>query len=93
VAPPSATIGEFSGLATGSINVLLDAVPDPMIVTNVDGEIIRVSKSAAQLLGYETEALETSGPSHGWRSHLCEDIGLDGLHSLDADGGLTSGRL
>lgn len=59
VAPArSAPIGEFSGLATGSINVLLDAVPDPMIVTNSDGEIVRVSRSAAHLLGYEPYELE-----------------------------------
>jgi PAS domain S-box-containing protein len=56
---PSAPIGEFSGLATGSINLLLDAVPDPMIVTNSDGDILRVSRSAAQLLGYESYELET----------------------------------
>jgi PAS domain S-box-containing protein len=59
VAPPSAPIAEFSGLATGSINVLLDAVPDPMIVTNGEGNIVRVSKSAAHLLGYEADELET----------------------------------
>lgn len=59
MAPPSAPINEYSGLATGSINVLLDAVPDPMIVTNSDGDIVRVSKSAAELLGYEPYELET----------------------------------
>ena len=53
-------IAEISGLATGSISVLLDAVPDPMIVTNGDGDILRVSKSAAQLLGYEIDELENS---------------------------------
>jgi len=58
VAPPSAPTDEFSGLATGSINVLLDAVPDPMIVTNSDGDIVRVSRSAAHLLGYEPYELE-----------------------------------
>lgn len=39
--------------------MLLDAVPDPMIVTNSDGNIARVSRSAAHLLGYETHELET----------------------------------
>ncbi|HUP15926.1 MAG TPA: PAS domain-containing protein, partial [Acidimicrobiia bacterium] len=60
VPPPPAPIAEISGLATGSISVLLDAVPDPMIVTNSDGDILRVSKSAAQLLGYEMDDLETT---------------------------------
>jgi len=59
VTPASASTDQFSGLAAGSINVLLDAVPDPMIVTNSDGEIVRVSRSAAQLLGYEPDDLET----------------------------------
>ncbi|HEX5694880.1 MAG TPA: GAF domain-containing protein, partial [Acidimicrobiia bacterium] len=37
---------------TSNISLLLDAVPDPTIVTNVDGDIVRVSRNAARLLGY-----------------------------------------
>ena len=49
---------EIEGLATGNISLLLDAVPDPMIVTNLDGDILRVSNSAALLLGYSGSDLE-----------------------------------
>ncbi len=48
----------FSGFATGNIGLLLDAVPDPMVVTDVEGAILRVSKSAARLLGYPALDLE-----------------------------------
>ena len=44
-------------MATSDIGLLLDAVPDPMIVTDVDGDIVRVSKSAAHLLGYRASDL------------------------------------
>jgi len=37
---------------------LFDAVPDPMIVTNVSGVILRVSKSAGRLLGHSATSLE-----------------------------------
>ena len=46
------SLREFAGLATANIGLLLDAVPDPMIVTDVDGAILRVSKGAAAMLGY-----------------------------------------
>jgi PAS domain S-box-containing protein len=49
---------ELAGLATANIGLLLDAVPDPMIVTDVDGAILRVSKSAAAMLGYRAPDLK-----------------------------------
>ncbi|MGH8913303.1 MAG: PAS domain S-box protein, partial [Acidimicrobiia bacterium] len=52
------TLGAITGLATANIGLLLDAVPDPMIVTDVDGVILRLSKSAARLLGYHSSDLK-----------------------------------
>ncbi len=46
------TLRDVAGTAANNIGLLLDAVPDPMIVTSVEGEILRVSRSAARLLGY-----------------------------------------
>ncbi|HSJ83810.1 MAG TPA: ATP-binding protein [Acidimicrobiia bacterium] len=63
------SLREFAGLATANIGLLLDAVPDPMIVTDVDGAILRVSKGAAAMLGY-------SGPDLKGRSLadlICEE--------------------
>ncbi len=45
-------VGEIAGLAAANVGRLLDAVPDPMIVTDVDGVIFRASRSASTLLGY-----------------------------------------
>jgi PAS domain S-box-containing protein len=47
-----ASVGAITTLGGGGIDTLFDAVPDPMIVTGTDGKIIRVSKSAADLLGF-----------------------------------------
>jgi PAS domain S-box-containing protein len=44
--------------ATSDIVLLLEAVPDPMIVTDVDGDILRMSKSAERLLGYRGSDLK-----------------------------------
>ena len=51
------SLREITGLATPDIGLLLDAVPDPMIVTDVDGAILLMSRSAARLLGYSTSDL------------------------------------
>lgn len=51
-------VREISGLATDNIGLLLDAVPDPMIVTDVDGTVVSLSKSAEQLLGYSSSELK-----------------------------------
>ena len=52
------SLRELAGLATVNVGALLDSVPDPTIVTDVDGDIVRVSKSAARLLGYSTSDLK-----------------------------------
>ncbi|MGH8951300.1 MAG: GAF domain-containing protein [Acidimicrobiia bacterium] len=51
------SLRETTGLATPNIGLLLDAVPDPMIVTDVDGAILLMSRSAARLLGYSPSDL------------------------------------
>lgn len=53
-----APLGNATSLATGDISLLLAAVPDPMIVTDVGGAILHLSKSAAHLLGYPPSDLE-----------------------------------
>ena len=55
--PSSASVGALTTLGSGSIDALLDAVPDPMIVTDTDGTIVRISKSAADLLGFGAKSL------------------------------------
>ena len=52
------TLRDVAGTAANNIGLLLDAVPDPMIVTTVDGEILRVSRSASRLLGYRGAELK-----------------------------------
>jgi PAS domain S-box-containing protein len=55
--PSSASVDALTTLGSGGIDSLLDAVPDPMIVTATDGTIVRVSKSAADLLGFDATNL------------------------------------
>lgn len=59
-----------TGLATGDISLLLDAVPDPMIVTDVGGAILQLSKSAAHLLGYTLSDLE----GRSLAELICEEL-------------------
>jgi PAS domain S-box-containing protein len=55
--PSSASVDALTTLGSSGIDSLLDAVPDPMIVTDIDGTIVRVSKSAADLLGFDAKNL------------------------------------
>lgn len=49
--PSSASLRALAHMESGTIEALLDAVPDPMIVTDLDGKIVRATSSAATLLG------------------------------------------
>ena len=49
---------EQAGMRTGNLESLLDAIPDPTIVTDSDGTIHRLNRSAAELLGYSRTDLE-----------------------------------
>lgn len=48
---------ELPQSVTADISRLLDAVPDPTIVTDINGSILSVNRSAANLLRYTTSDL------------------------------------
>lgn len=83
---------EITDLATGRLGLLLDAVPDPMIVTDVDGAIVRLSKHAAHLLGYRPSELE----GRPLADLICEDQRQDYVEhrvAFLASGGETGPEL
>lgn len=63
-------VGRAPGLAAVNLGRLLEAVPDPMIVTDVEGTIVVASKSTGQLLGGDPRELQ----GRSLAELICEEL-------------------